>query len=113
MSEKSYFDNNGEETKKEQTGSYGIFSSLYRTRVKINKADTPIINLSLLFMILATISAPWIVIIGVIVALVLGYRFSIEKNAQGFSDNFQDIVNDAAGNVRAAVDSVVKDEDKE
>ena len=36
--------------------------------------------------------------IGLVVALVLGYRFSIERNAAEFSGSFQDVVNSAAAN---------------
>lgn len=111
MSEKSYFNEEGQESKKPESKGDGIFSFLYRTRVKIDKDDTRIINLSLLFCVLATISAPWVTIIGFVVALVLGYRFSFEKNAKEFASDFQDIVNDAAGNVKAAVDSVIKEEE--
>ena len=58
-----------------------VFSVLYRTRVKVQKDDTPILNLSLIFSIIAVCSAPWLAVIGLVVALVLGYRFSIERNA--------------------------------
>ena len=58
-----------------------VFSVLYRTRVKVQKDDTPILNLSLIFSIIAVCSAPWLAVIGLVVALVLGYRFSIERKA--------------------------------
>lgn len=84
-----------------------IFSFLYRTRIKVNKGETPILNLSLIFSILAVCSAPWLAVIGLVVALMMGYRFSIEKNAAAFNGSFQDVVKDAAANVKATVDSVV------
>lgn len=89
------------------------FSVLYRTRVKVSKGEIPILNLSLLFSILALLSAPWLVVAGFIVALVLGYRFGVERNAEGFTSDFQEVVRDAAGNVKAAVDSVIQDDSKE
>lgn len=82
-----------------------VFSVLYRTRVKVQKDDTPILNLSLIFSIIAVCSAPWLAVIGLVVALVLGYRFSIERNAAEFSGSFQDVVNSAAVNVKGAVSS--------
>ncbi|MCI6038522.1 MAG: DUF4342 domain-containing protein [Candidatus Limiplasma sp.] len=82
-----------------------VFSVLYRTRVKVQKDDTPILNLSLIFSVVAVCSAPWLAVIGLVVALVLGYRFSIERNAPEFSGNFQDVVNSAAANVKGAVNS--------
>ena len=48
-----------------------VFSVLYRTRVKVQKDDTPILNLSLIFSIIAVCSAPWLAVIGLVVALVL------------------------------------------
>ncbi len=104
---------NQEYTRNEQghSGGNGVFSFLYRTRLRVDKGPTPILNLSLIFTLLAVISAPWLAIGGLIVALVLGYRFSIERNAKGFTGDFQDVVKDAAGNVKAAVDSVVKHEE--
>ena len=80
------------------------FSILYRTRVKVCKEETTIINLSLLFSLLALLSAPWLVVVGFVIALALGYRFSIEKNALGFCGNFDEVIRDAAQNVKDVVD---------
>lgn len=107
MSEQNY------NTQNEGRSGGHWFSILYRTRVKVSKGDIPIINLSLLFSILALISAPWLVVVGFIVALALGYRFGIERGARGFASDFQEVVRDAAGNVKSAVDSVVKDGSEE
>ena len=85
------------------------FSALYRTRVRVWKDSTPIINLSLIFTILAVGTAPWVAVAGIIAALAMGYRFAIEKNAAGFSGDFDEVVRDAAQNVKNAVDSVTKD----
>ena len=84
----------------------GIFSILYCNRVKINKGSTPILNLSLLFSVLAVLTAPWLVVGGVIVALVLGYKFGFERNAAGFCNDFDTVVKGAASNVRSVVDNV-------
>ena len=84
-------------------------SCLYRTRVMVHKEEIPIVNLSLAFALLAAISAPWLVIAGAAIALALGYRIHIERNAPGFSGDFQQVVRDAAGHVKAAVDQVVRD----
>lgn len=84
----------------------GIFSFLYRTRIKMCKGETPVLNLSLLFCLIAVLTAPWLVILGVIAALVMGYQLSVERNADGFSGNFQQVVNEAAATVKSAVDSL-------
>ena len=83
-----------------------IFTFLYCNRVKVTKASTPIINLSLVFCILAVLTAPWLVVIGVVAALVLGYKFGYQRNAADFSGDFDAVVKNAAGNVRAVVDNV-------
>lgn len=80
------------------------FSIFYRTRIKVCKADTTIVNLSLLFSLLAVLCAPWLVVAGFIIALALGYRFSIEKNAPQFSGDFDEVMRGAAQNVKDAVD---------
>ncbi len=87
----------------------GLFSFLYRTRVKVNKDATPIVNLSLIFSLLALLSAPWLVVVGAIVAVMMGYQFKVEKNAQGFSDSFDGVVKTAAGNVKSVVDSFTQE----
>jgi len=84
----------------------GIFSTLYCNRVKVNKSGTPILNLSLLFSLLAVLTAPWLVVGGVIVALALGYKFAFERNAAGFCNDFDTVVKGAASNVRSVVDNV-------
>jgi len=85
------------------------FSFLYRTRVKVCKGQTIIINLSFLFSLLAVSTAPWLAVAGLIIALALGYRFSIEKNAPQFSGDFDEVMRDAAQNVRDAVDGGEKE----
>ena len=50
-------------------GKTGFFSLLYRTRLVITKGDTTILNLSVLFSVISLLCAPWLVVIGAIVAL--------------------------------------------
>ncbi len=87
-------------------GKTGLFSLLYRTRIMIKKGESTIVNLSVLFSIIALLCAPWLVIIGAIVALALGYRFSIQRNAEGFAKDFEHVVKDAADNVKNVVEHV-------
>lgn len=99
MSENNSFDKNN------------LFSFLYRTRIKVMKEDVTILNLSLVFSLLALITAPWLVVIGAIVALILGYRFSAQRNAAGFSGSLDNVVKNAAGNVKSAVGSFTQGQD--
>ena len=87
-------------------GKHGFFSLLYRTRVVIMKGDTTILNVSILFGIISLLCAPWLVVIGALVALLLGYRFSIDRDAAAFDRDFEHVVKDAASNVKNVVDKV-------
>ena len=88
------------------TQKTGFFSLLYRTRIVITKDNTTILNLSILFGIIALLTAPWLVVIGAIVALVLGYKFAIDRNATAFDKDFEHVVKDAAENVKQVVENV-------
>ncbi len=85
----------------------GIFHFLYANRIKVVKGATPILNLSLLFGVLSVLTAPWLVVGGVIAALAMGYKFSFERNAAGFTKDFDEVVRGAASNVRNVVDNIV------
>lgn len=81
----------------------------FRARVKVRREDTTIINLSALFAVLAVIVSPHIVIIGAIVALVLGYKFSFDKHDHAFDgENLERTVRNAAENVKTSVNDFTK-----
>ena len=94
----------------QQSGKNRWFSVFYRTRVRVWKGNTPIINLSLIFSILAVGTAPWLAAAGIIAAIAMGYRFGIERNAAEFSGDFDEVVRDAAQNVKNVVNSVTEKE---
>lgn len=84
----------------------GAFNFLYRLRLKVRKDEAVVVNLSSLFVILALITAPYLVIIGLIVCLVLGYRINIDRNSREFSsDTFDSMVKNAKDNVQHTVSS--------
>ncbi len=82
------------------TNNLGRFSFWYTTRVHITKEDTTIVNLSLLFVVIATLLAPWVAALGFLAALALGYRFSINKKDPHFSADLDEVVRDAAQNIK-------------
>ena len=86
-----------------------VFSFLYRNRIVVSKGNVTIVNLSAIFSLLSLLCAPWFVVIGVIVALVLGYRFSMDKNSADFGGSFDAMVKNAAGNVKSAVESITQE----
>ncbi len=88
--------------------SNSIFNKLYATRIIVKRVNTTIVNLSLLFSLIALLTAPWLVIGGSIAALALGYDFSIARNASAFKSDFRTVVQDAKDNINSMVDSVTE-----
>ena len=80
--------------------SNGFFKAMYKTRVKIRRGDLPILNLSVLFSIIALLTAPWLVIGGVLVALIMGYRLSVDSSGEGFESSFEEVVENGKRNVK-------------
>ena len=85
-------------------GFMNFMTRLYQFRLKVKKGSTTILNLSLLFSILALIISPHLVIIGAILMLILGYHVSFDKRDPDFaSDNLEHMVRNAGENVKDAV----------
>lgn len=81
----------------------------FRARIKLRREDTPILNVSALFALLALLISPHLVIIGAIIALVLGYKFSFDKHDHAFDgENLERTVRSAAENVKASVNDFTK-----
>ncbi|HIU20468.1 MAG TPA: DUF4342 domain-containing protein [Candidatus Limiplasma stercoravium] len=76
----------------ESRGGARWFSYLYRTRIHVQKGDIPILNLSLLFVLIGVLCAPWLAVGGLVAALALGYRFSVEHDAPGFASSLREAV---------------------
>ena len=91
-------------------GLMSFLQRLYRTRVKVNKGNTAILNLSVLFMTLSIIISPHLAIIGLILALVLGYRISIDTDDEAFrADDLESMVKSAAGNVKQNMNNIARE----
>ena len=85
-----------------------IIQKLYRSRVKIRKKDTPVMNVSVLFSALCLLFAPHMTIAGIIVSMILGYQFSFSRMDPEFaSENLEKMVKRAAQNAKSSVSSVV------
>lgn len=87
-----------------EANTSGIFSFLYQTRLQVKKGQTTIINLSFIFSLACLLLAPWLVVIGAVAALALGYRFSILRRAEGFSESWNSVVHSATDQVKGAVE---------
>lgn len=91
-------------------GGHRFFNTMFRIRFRLTKGSIPIVNLSVLFMILMLLIAPQAVVIGAVMALVLGYRFSIERNSESFTEeSLEDMLKHAGTNVRNTVFTIAKD----
>ncbi|MGN1020425.1 MAG: hypothetical protein ACI4O7_08610 [Aristaeellaceae bacterium] len=91
-------------------GLMGIISRMYQSRVKVKKGSTIVLNLSLLFSLLALLISPHLVLVGVILMLILGYKVSFERRDPDFaSDNLEKMVRNAAQNVKESVSSMAQE----
>lgn len=91
-----------------------IFTKLFRFRVLVKKGDVTIVNLSVLFTLVASIISPHLLFLSLLLILVLGYRITFDRNSADFSkDNLETMVKNTAHNVRETVSSFAKEiEDK-
>lgn len=98
-----------ESTNSNKKGFMNFMTRLYQFRLKVKKGSVTILNLSLLFSILALIISPHLVVIGAILMLVLGYHVSFDKYDADFaSDNLERMVRNAGENVKDAVGDFTK-----
>lgn len=90
-------------------GWKGVFDFLYRLRLKVKKEQTVVVNLSSLFVLLVLGTAPHICVIGLVIALILGYRITVDRDSRDFeTDNFDDMVKNAKTNVQQTVSSFAR-----
>ncbi len=85
-------------------GFKGVFNFLYRLRLRVRKGETTVVNLSSLFMLFVLAVAPEVLVIGIIVSLVMGYRINILRDSREFGDEtFDSMVKNAKTNVQSTV----------
>ena len=105
-------DAQNDENRKEKHKNF--FQLLYRFRLKIKKDDITIVNLSVLFLVFAVLFSPWVVIIGLLCALVLGYRIRLDSKSREFEDiSLEDTIKHAGENIKHTVDSLIRDTDED
>ena len=86
-----------------------LIHKCYRARVKIRRDETVILNVSALFAALSLLIGPHVVIIGAIICLVLGYKFSFDKHDHAFDgENLEKTVRSAAENVKHSVNDFTR-----
>ena len=86
-----------------------LLHKCFRARVKVRREDTPILNVSAIFAVLSLLISPHLVIVGLIVCLVLGYKISFDKHDHAFDgENLERTVRHAAENVKSTVNDFTK-----
>jgi len=91
-----------------------IFQILYRFRLKIKKENIVIINLSSLFLVFALLFSPWVVIVGLLFALVMGYRIRIDSKSREFEEvSLEDTLKHAGENIKHTVDNIIRESQKD
>ena len=92
-----------------------FIQKMLRTRIKVRKGDTPIINLSVLFVVGAALlmglhRAFGIAVFGLILGLLMGYQINIDNNDEGFTqEKVEKIVRNAADNVKKTVNGISRE----
>lgn len=100
---------NGHSGRRGANAFVSLVNKLYRSRVKISRASTPILNLSLLFTIVGALISPHLLILSVILVLLLGYHISFVKNDPDFAgENMDRMVKNAASNVRSTINEFAR-----
>lgn len=91
-------------------GFSSLMTRLYQFRLKVRKGDVVILNLSVLFSLLALLVSPHLVIIGLVLMLILGYRITFDRKDGDFaSDNLESMVKNAAQNVKESVSGIARE----
>lgn len=94
---------------KNTDGFTNLFHRLFRFRLKVNKGNIRILNLSMLFALFALLVSPHLVLIGAVLIMVLGYKVSFDKNDPDFAkENLEKMVRNAAQNAKSTVNDVVR-----
>lgn len=87
-------------------GIKGVLQYLYSLRMIVKKDEITIVNLSMLFVLILLFTAPHICVIGVVLALVLGYRIRFVSRSLDFvDDDLEEMVKNAKKNVQESVSS--------
>ena len=89
--------------------AYNFLQKMYQCRVKVHKGQTAVVNLCAVYAGIALLFAPHVTVIGIVLAMILGYRFSFSQMDADFAaDSLKKTVKNAAENAKASVNSVVR-----
>ena len=80
-----------------------IITALYTNRIIVSKGNATPLNLPVLVGIILLLFIPWLVVTGVVVALALGCRLSVEKSPTEFDGTFDSMIKRTAEDVKNTV----------
>ena len=90
-------------------GIVSILQALYCMRLKIRKNEVVILNFSILFCIVCAVAAPYLAILGCVLFLICGYRFSFVKRDKDFEkEDLSSKFHHAADNVKSSLGDMAK-----
>ncbi len=82
--------------------------AFFFSRVLVRKGDLVVSNFTVLFLTFVGCAAPWVLLIGLILTFLNGYRINWQKAPRHTDVNLHAFVEHAAENVRATADSVAE-----
>ncbi len=89
------------------TQEKGSFRTLlqkgYSTRLKVTQGEKTVVNVSLLFVLVCLIFAPYLTIFSVVLSLVMGYKVRIETTERAEQTDLEETFRHAADNLRTSV----------
>ena len=86
-----------------------FLKKLYRMRIKVQRKGVPVLNWSVLFSALCVIFATRLSLVGVFIALIMGYEFSFESESTDFDTaEINAAVQKAVRNVSAKVNEAAR-----
>ncbi len=88
------------EPDREDTGSRPRKAGFLQTRFMVIGNGKPVINLPILFVIIALFVSPWLVLGAAIVCILVGYRISISALSDESNERIERMVKSAADNVK-------------
>ena len=88
----------------DKQGFIGLLQKAYRIRIQVRHGEDIILNLSLIYLLIALVTSPYLVVISLLVALLMGYRVKVCRACGALSQvDLEDTFRHAADNMRASV----------
>lgn len=101
---------NGKTGEKKQSKFWNLMRKLMAHRLVIKKGEMIIANISWLFVIIATLTAPWLVAFSFIATMVMGYKYSRTVNWDMTGEEIKSFGNKAVAGFKDMTNKVFEEE---